>query len=232
MVYLLCMNIKKILLLFLLMIISPKYILSQREAITPGRLIIVGSIIGGIEIINGILQLFGKGEESAETNLTPEKKREIEKLLSRSRLLEVLSQEKSPIVYSSIETNIIVTTKTQIALKSEEETNIIAKPEEETEPQPEKLGVIPSEEKEYFTYKITSYTYKTVKKLKRGVVDYYEVGVAYYKVGKKRKAREYLLHTIAINVRKEEAIEFLIQHYNMTRKEIQIEKKKYKYLEK
>jgi len=216
--------------IFTIPTIFPKDILSQRDAVTPGRLIIVGGIIGGIEIINGILQLFGKGEETAETNLTPEKQREIEKLLSRSRLLEVLSKEGSPIVYSSKETDITVTTKTQIVLKPKEKTNIIVKPEEETGPQPEKLDIIPSEEKEYFTYKITSYTYKTVKKLKRGVIDYYEVGVAYYKVGKKKKAREYLLHTIAIGVRKEEAIEFLMEHYNMTRKEIQIEKKKYKRL--
>jgi len=40
------------------------------------------------------------------------------------------------------------------------------------------------------------------------------------------------LHSIAIGVREEEAIEFLIKHFDMTRKEIQIEKRKYKKLNK
>ncbi len=204
------------------LIYFPTKTLRAKEPVTPQRFIILGGIIGGAEIINGIIQLFSKNDETIETNLSPEKKKEIERLLSRSRLLEMLSKTEQPDISAVSNT----TSQTSQVIKS---TNITIK-EEKAKPLSEQVGVIPSEEKEYFVYKITSYTYKTVKKYEKGAVDYYEVGVAYYNIGKKQKAKEYLLHTIAINVRKEEAIEFLIKHYNMTRKEILIEKKKYKKL--
>ncbi len=205
---------------------------AAKSPITPGRLAIVGGIIGGVELVNGLLQLFKGGKEKDEMRIDRSKQKEIDKLLSGSRLLSVLNEE------SNIQPQQVVNTNEKITETVDEKkivlvntnSNIVVENKKESKPMKDKLAVVPSEQKEYFTYKITSYTYKKSKYLKKGVIDYYEVGVAYYNVNKKEKAREYLLHTIAIGVRKEEAIDFLIENFNMTRKEIQIEKKKYREL--
>ncbi|MBN1898052.1 MAG: hypothetical protein JW827_04680 [Spirochaetes bacterium] len=188
---------------------------------SPNRFIILGGIIGGIELIHGIVQIFSDDEETINTNLSQEEKKEINDLLKPSDLLDILKKKDSEI--SSSVSNLTAQEKTSLTTN----TNITVKNEKESKPVPEEVDVIPTEEDEYFTFKITSLTYKTIKKYKKGAVDYYEVGVAYFNADKKKKAREYLLHTVAINVRKDEAIDFLIHNYAMTRQEIMKEKKKY-----
>jgi len=171
-------------LIFILLV--PRLIYSERKPYTTEKIIIVGGIIGGIEIINGVINLF-KGDKEKQEEMN--KGKEIENLLSGSKLLSMLSSKTEYIALKKEEL--------EISQDSVEKTNLEIK-----------------------------------KKQRVGEIDYYEVGVAYYKVGKFDKAREYLLHSIAIGVREEEAIEFLIKHFDMTRKEIQIEKRKYKKLNK
>lgn len=172
---------------------------SESKPRIANNLIIAGGIVGGLEIINGVIQLFKKSDKEKE-NI--EKEEEIKSLLSHSKLLSVLSTKSNLLLTYNQGTSNINNTNENITLKTGEE--------------------------ESAESVITNYEIKPV--LRKGVVDYYEVGVAYYKVGKKSKAKECLLHTIAIGVREEEAIKFLMENFDMTRKEIQIEKRKYKEL--
>ncbi len=245
--------IKKILLIIISIIIiintTSKNLRAEYSPTTIDKFIIVGGILGGIELIHTAYMLFFKHNEhkmlrnknTSTTNSTDDainKEELLKKLLAPSKLLTMYEERTNTVI--SKETNLIVSTISNTYATNEKSLTNSLKTTSSTQKQVliktniivERFKVSPQTEQSNFTYTITNTRTKESFEYTAGAIDYYDVGVAYYHVGKKKKAKEYLLHTIAINKKKKEAIEFLMNHYKITLKEIRLEAKKYKTIKK
>ncbi|MDD5067093.1 MAG: hypothetical protein PHF84_08615 [bacterium] len=211
---------KQSLIIFLILLYCSASTDLRASARGPERLIILGSAVAGAELVNVIIRLFSNTkqvqtlspEEQKRLALEEERKKqeELEKLLAPSKLFEVIGQ-----------TNIMSGTNEAVALNAGNMTNRTVKAVTNLKAPPHKTTITT-------IYYITNYKTREIYEFKRGKIDYYAVAAAYYKVGKKEKAREFFLKTISLDVNKNQAMNFLIANFNMTPKEIQREAQKYK----
>lgn len=207
---------KKTILYSIVIFFSLSMLPLQAEIKSPIRFLYLGSIIVGAELINGIVQLLSRqrntqSEDSLKLTQEEElkKQKELDKLLAPSKLLDIIEEETniSPL------TNVVQTAPQQTAITNiQTSKEIILQPETRTQ---------------FSTYYITNYKTKEVYEFKKGYIDYYAVGVAYFNVNKKEKAKEFFLKTINLNLNKNQAINFLIENYNMSLKDINRQAKNY-----
>ncbi len=235
---------KKVIVITILFIFSINLKLNSTTAVSPERLLIIGGVVGGIELIHIGINIFrhkkvdniliknNKDNKIVHIN-SIDKKKELKKLLAPSKLLSLIEESSNTnssftnINQVAVESNAVSTNQIVINNYTNNNkyiTNITY--------QTEKYNIKPVSKRKYFTYTITNKLTKESYEYKSGAIDYYEVGIAYFSVGKKEKAKEYLLHTIAINERKKEAINFLLKHYKITLQEIRNQARKYKILKK
>lgn len=174
------------------------------------RLLILGGAVAGAELVHGLIRVLSPAEKQEEKKLSPEEERkkqeELKKLLAPSKLLEMVE-----------ETN-------RSALTN-------ARP-----PLPDKTGSVTratnqepadGEEKVAAVVTVTNTETSEIYEFRRGRIDYYAVALAYFKVGKKEKAREFFLKTIAVDYNRDKAVDFLITRYGLSLKDINLEAKKY-----
>ncbi len=234
-----------LLIIFFFLQMSAKKTFAEYSPTTTQKFLIVGGILGGIELIHTALNLFSKKKKKNLTTTTTtnnyenytdasiNKEEELKKLLAPSKLLTLIEKTNTVI---STNKNIVVSVQTNTISNTTNTNNLLGSTftnyEIKTNTLIERYKITPQNMETNFTYKVTNTLTKKTFEYTAGSIDYYDVGVAYYFVNKKHKAKEYLLHTIAINKKKDEAIKFLMQHYKITLKEIRIEAKKYKTLKK
>lgn len=211
-------------------------IYSARQS-TPERFAILGAAVVGAELIYGAINLF-KGDEGDEkernnidvkqgtntiVNNKKNKEEQLKKLLAPSKLLDMVAETNQSQQETTKETNKRIESRIDPVPVYEKKTNKknIKKKEKKKNVEPIKLP-------ETKVYMITNYKTKEVYEYKKGVIDYYAVGTAYYNVGKKEKAKGFFLKTIALNINKEKSIKFLKRNYKMNDKEIMLQTAKYK----
>ncbi|MBU1076285.1 MAG: hypothetical protein KKH98_03270 [Spirochaetes bacterium] len=232
----------------MIMLITLSLLEDESKAVSkraPERFLIIGGAVVGAELVYSVINLF-KGKETEEeqnlesksTNIIDyqkekiDREKELAKLLAPSKLFEVMAQTNVRESTNEVtQTNIELPKIKDEAITGSAVTNIVTNKLISRVTNIESVsnfGIPPEGIIQTSIIKVTNYSQKEVYEYRKGVIDYYEVGKAYFRVGKRVKAKEYLLKTIALNINKEEAISFLMENYEMSLKNIMQESRKYK----
>ncbi len=165
------------------------------EIKSPIRFLYLGGIIVGAELINGAIKIFSKKNAVNQNDIKMKQQEE----LNKQKELEQLLAPSKLLDMVKTSTNQTQATNTVSPLPNQFITNL---------------------RNESMAFYITNNKTKEVYEFKQGEIDYYDVGVAYFRVNKKEKAKEFLFKAIQSNINKNKAINFLIENYNMSPKEI------------
>lgn len=201
---------KKILLFLCLIATGSRTLQAAGTDLSTLRLLIVGGAVAGAELVYGLIRFLSPAEKQEEMKPSKEeelkKQEELKKLLAPSKLLEMVNETNNAPRSNTLPSS-----------------NFLASSNQSGSPDLLPAGM----QKEFTVLYVTNTQTQEIYEFRKGRIDYYEVAMAYYRVGKQDKAREFLLKTIAMNYKRESAISFLTIRYGMSTKEISREVKKY-----